>query len=239
MNTLLQQQGYVVYKQKKLLHTRLLSKYPTDFSEFCATWNDLPDDPYLLDGGHYRQRRYSVFNYQNKKLTVLPYEPHYQTLHYNNLHGGINRYLAPWLDSTIHNPVLLEIIDWVMQEIGDNATEKWRIQSHQFRIVASKQEQGKPTPEGIHKDGADYIFIMLINRENIIGGESTLYDNNKKLIDQTVLENQGDTILLDDRMVYHGVSEIKPIDATKPALRDVLVLTFHQKVLEGIPPNNE
>ncbi len=239
MNILLQQQGYVIYKQEKLLYDKLISGYSTHFSRFCATWNDLPQDPYLLDGGQYRYRRYSVFNYQNKKLTTLPNEPHYQTLHYNSLHGGINRYLEPWLNSTINNPVLLEIINWVMQEIDDTVIEKWRIQSHQFRIVASDHEQGKPTPEGVHKDGADYIFIMLIQRENIIGGKSMIYDNDKKLIEQVVLKNQGDTILLNDRMVYHGVSEVKPMDYTKPALRDVLVLTFHQKVLEGIPLNHE
>ncbi len=239
MNALLLQQGFVIYKENNSLRDTLLANYPQDFTTFCDTWNDLPKDPYLLDGGSYRSRRYSVFNYRNNNLTVLPYEPHYQTLHYNNLHGGINRHLAPWHQSTIDNPVLLEMINWVMQQIDDKGKQDWRIQSHQFRIIASNDELGKPTPEGVHKDGADYILIMLIQRKNIMGGESELYDNDQKSLGQGTLENTGDVILLDDRKVYHGVSEIEPIDASKQALRDVLVLTFHQDVLEGIPPNDD
>lgn len=237
-NSLLQQQGFVIYKTENELRDHLLASFRSEFAAFRNTWQDLPKDPYLLDGGNYRHRRYSVFNYQNKKLSVLPYEPHFQTRHYNSLHGGINRHLEPWLPSTIANPVLLEMIDWVMRQI-DDGEKKWRIQSHQFRIVASDKEQGRPTPEGIHKDGADYILIMLMQCKNITGGESELYDNDRKPLERGTLENMGDFILLDDRMVYHGVSDIRPIDASQEALRDVLVLTFHQKVLEGIPPTNE
>lgn len=238
-STQLRQQGFVIQKAENDLRDHLLKSFRPEFMDFCQTWDDLPKDPYLLDGGNYRHRRYSVFSYQDNQLSELPYEPHYQALHYNNLHGGFNRHLEPWLQETIDNPVLSEIIAWVLRQIGDKGGQRWRIQSHQFRIITSDVEQGKPTPEGIHKDGADYILIMLMQRKNIVGGESELYDNDRQPLKQGTLENVADLLLLDDRMVYHGVSDIKPIDASKAAVRDVLVLTFHQKVLEGIPPTNE
>jgi hypothetical protein len=31
---------------------------------------------------------------------------------------------------------------------------------------------------------------------------------------------------LDDHRVYHGVTAIRPVDSSKPAWRDVLVVTF-------------
>ncbi len=40
---------------------------------------------------------------------------------------------------------------------------------HQIRVVASKDEQGEPAPEGIHKDGFDYVGIFCINRDGISG----------------------------------------------------------------------
>lgn len=228
MNLQLQQQGFVIYQKDNELRDHLLSTYNKAFSIFQNTWNDLPKDPYLLDGGSYRQRRYSVFNYQNKQLSVLPYEPHFQSLNYNVVHGGIDRYLCSWHQATIDNPVLLEIINWVMQQIDGHKDQAWKIQSHQFRIVASDQEAGKPTPEGVHKDGADYIFIMLMQRKNITGGESKLYDNDRNLIGQGTLAEVGDLVLLNDNAVYHGVSEITNVDK-KEGLRDVLVLTFHRE----------
>ena len=232
LNSQLQQQGFVIRKADNELREHLLASYRSELMAFCDSWNDLPKDSYLLDGGNYRYRRYSVFGYQNKKLTILPYEPHYQTLDYNNLHGGINRHLEAWQQTSIDNPVLLEMIAWVMQQINSDAEQKWRIQSHQFRIVASAESTGKPTPEGVHKDGADYIFIMLMQRHNIEGGISGLYDNDRNLIEQGALENLGDLALLNDKAVYHGVSEISVVDKSKNGHRDVLVLTFHQDTKE-------
>ena len=227
LNSQLQQQGFVIYKRDNELRDYLLTSYPQAFSSFRQSWNDLPKDPYLLDGGNYRYRRYSVLKYQNKNLSVLPYEPHFQTEHYNSLHGGINRHLEQWHQATLANPVLLKMIDWVMQQIDDTGKQAWRIQSHQFRIVASEKNRGKPTPEGVHKDGADYIFIMLMQRNNIVGGVSELYDNERKLLGQGTLEELGDLVLLNDQAVYHGVSEVSALDKLKEGQRDVLVLTFH------------
>lgn len=36
-------------------------------------------------------------------------------------------------------------------------------------------------------------------------------------------------MIVNDHLVYHGVTEIEPIDASLPAWRDVLVLTFHKQ----------
>ena len=203
--------------------------YLQQWSKFSATWNDLPKDPYLLDEGEYRYRRYSVFNYYNQQLSILPSEPHFQETYYNIIHGGIKRHLASWQTASIENPILSKIIAWISKKMLNEASQAWRIQAHQFRIVASSQQYGKPTPEGIHKDGADYVFIMLLQRHNIKGGVSYIYDNDKQALAQTTLKNSADCILLDDHAVYHYVSEVAVSDHNEQGLRDVLVLTFHRQ----------
>jgi hypothetical protein len=35
--------------------------------------------------------------------------------------------------------------------------------------------------------------------------------------------------LVDDSLVYHGVTPIEPLDPGKPAFRDVLVVTFRHE----------
>lgn len=215
----------------------VLKKRPTQLAHFKHSWGNLPADNFLNDGGHYRYRRYSVFTWQadeqtnTGKLTLLPQEPHYQSTYRNAMNGGIYRTFEPFENSTLENPILPDIINWCADYISLNQEKSWRIQAHQFRIEANNKEVGKPTPEGVHRDGADFILIMLLERNNITGGESHIYDADKKLQFTGILKTLGDAVLLDDRKVWHGVSEIYALDKMNAAYRDVLVLTFHKRVL--------
>ena len=67
-----------------------------DFAAWCERWNDLPNDRYLLDGGHYRQRRHSCFIVRDgAQIEPVPRRPHWQSVEYNALHGGIERHFEP------------------------------------------------------------------------------------------------------------------------------------------------
>ncbi len=199
------------------------------YARFRQSWGKLLPDPYLRDGGRYRLRRYSVFHWQRKHLTQLPHEPHYQSSYYNAVHGGFNRHFRAWQPTTVSNPVFRDIIRWSLAQFNTNPAQLWRIQAHQFRIVASVTEEGRPTPEGVHKDGADYILIMLLDRHNVAGGVSHIYDNAMQPLGSCTLSRSADLLLVNDKRVYHGVTPILPEDKTRKAWRDVLVLTFHRQ----------
>lgn len=231
----LKTQGYSLLQGLKITDsqwTNIIHTMPEAYQQFHQSWNDLPEDNFLSDGGHYRFRRYSVFNWiMNDELVLLPHEPHYQSTYRNNMNGGINREYRPIKLSTIENPVLKSFIQLIAPQFSFNNEKSWRIQAHQFRIVANAEEAGNPSPEGIHRDGADFILIMVLKRENITGGVNHIYDNAKRLLFGSVLTEAGDALLIDDQSVWHGVSEIYPIDISKPAYRDVLVLTFHNQTM--------
>jgi hypothetical protein len=229
-------QGYSILQGLSIKNSSwcaLLETPKTDFEAFFNSWNDLPPDDFLSDGGHYRFRRYSVFHWQKgKALTLLPHESHYQSTYRNNLNGGIYREFEAFDEKTIANPLVNKIVDFVVEKISFNDEKEWRVQAHQFRIVANVDEAGQPTPEGIHRDGADFILIMVLNRHNITGAVNHIYDDAKRLVLGGILENQGDALLIDDRKVWHGVSEVYPEDENQSAYRDVLVLTFHNKITQ-------
>jgi len=231
----LESQGYSVLQGlsvKSPSWDTLLHSPQENLSSFHQTWNDLPADNFLSDGGHYRFRRYSVFNWsKDKKLTLLPHEPHFQSTYRNDMNGGINRDYEAFKPSTINNPLLDNIIQFSVDKISFGGEKEWRIQAHQFRIQANADEAGQPTPEGVHRDGADFILIMVLDRHNIAGGVNHIYDDAKRLVFGGILENSGDAVLIDDRKVWHGVSEVYPLDDSKPAYRDVLVLTFHNEMM--------
>ncbi|MDC4286836.1 2OG-Fe dioxygenase family protein, partial [Acinetobacter baumannii] len=59
-------------------------------------------------------------------------------------------------------------------------------------------------------------------------GMTKIYDLNKKLKSEILLENFLDIALVDDHQVYHSVTKIQVDDIQKNSigLRDVLVITF-------------
>lgn len=231
MNAQLNQAGFIaaIGDSRNRLQRELFTQMAHAYQRFCQSWNQLLPDPYLRDGGRYRLRRYSVFHWQQGKLKQLPHEPHYQSSYHNAVHGGFNRHFRAWLPTTVANPVFKKLITWSVAQFSANPQQLWRIQAHQFRIVASALEEGRPTPEGVHKDGADYILIMLLDRHNVQGGVSHIYNNQMQALGQCTLSGSADLLLVNDHKVYHGVTPILPEDKSQAAWRDVLVLTFHKQ----------
>ena len=67
-----------------------------DWEAFSASWNRLELDTYMADGGRYRRRRHATFAVpQQGALTRNPHQAHYQSLDYNPLHGGVERWCEP------------------------------------------------------------------------------------------------------------------------------------------------
>ena len=110
-----------------------------------------------------------------------------------------------------------------------HASASWHIEMHQFRVEARAGEAGQPTPEGMHRDGVDWVLVMLVRRQNVASGETTIFDLSKKPLGSFTLAEPMETALVDDSRVYHGVTAIEPIDAGAPAFRDVLVVTFRHE----------
>ncbi len=106
-----------------------------------------------------------------------------------------------------------------------NASPGWSIY-HQIRTVATAVESGEPTPEGIHHDENDFVWIHLIKRKNITGGASGIYSNDQKLLASCTLHKNMDSIVFWDPKVMHGVTSMHPKDLTKNAIRDVLLICF-------------
>jgi len=103
------------------------------------------------------------------------------------------------------------------------------VEVHQFRIEARRDERGQPTPEGIHRDGVDYVLVLLVDRQNISSGTTTVHRLDGVELGSFTLASPLDAALLDDSRVAHGVTPIEPLDTDRPAYRDVLVVTWQRK----------
>ncbi len=200
---------------------------------FAASWNDLGVDTYMADGGRYRRRRFVAYAVSARSIQRKPPQPHYQSRDYNALNGGIERWFQPFTDEIAQHSLLLGILRRCEQLFTGLTTpvarpEQWHVECHQFRIEAQQGAHGKPTPEGLHRDGVDWVLVLLIARANIAEGVTTIYDQRQQPLGTFTLTAPGDAAFVDDARVYHGVTPVRPLHADQPAYRDVLVVTFRR-----------
>jgi len=196
---------------------------------FLESWNSLEEDQYMADGGKYRKRRHATFATQHAadQPLLMPHQPHYQSLDYNQLNGGIARYFAPILIDLLNSRTLgalLEMGNRLFSRMTGN--HQWHIELHQFRIEARDAQQGNPTPEGAHRDGVDFVMVVMIKRVNIDSGATTIYNLENQLVGEFTLLNAFDMAIVNDHRVYHGVTPITQLDPEQESYRDVLVITF-------------
>lgn len=209
----------------------------SDWHAFARSWDTLELDTYMADGGRYRRRRYAMYAAPRGSAIVRkPHGPHYQSLNYNPLHGGIERWFEPIEDNVSDGASLSTILRFCQAAFNGLATHvgEWHVEVHQFRIEARPSEMGRPTPEGLHRDGVDYVLVLLIERENIASGMTTIHDLTGQTLGQFTLTNPFDAAIVDDQRVAHGVTPVQALDASKPAHRDVLVVTFRD--VASLPP---
>jgi hypothetical protein len=83
----------------------------------------------------------------------------------------------------------------------------------------------------VHRDGVDYVTVMLVNRANIASGTTTMHAPDGSLLGSFTLAQPCDAALVDDTRVMHGVTAVQPVDPARPAWRDVLVVTYRRASL--------
>jgi len=201
------------------------------WSAFADSWNRLEIDAYMADGGRYRRRRYATLSAPatGGAIVLEPHVPHYQGREYNSLNGGIARHFAPIEAATLAQPAMqsaLQIGLRLYRHLVPGRSA--HIELHQFRIEASVGSVGQPTPEGAHRDGVDFVLVMMVRRHNIASGTTEIFDVQGQPVDRFTLTEPGDAAFVDDTRALHGVTPITPFDPAQPAWRDVLVATYRK-----------
>lgn len=203
-----------------------------DWETFADSWNRLEVDTFMADRGRYRRRRYSVFHADHSGgLQPEPHQPHYQSRSYNRLHGDIERWYPPIEPAIAGGATMGTVLQYAWTLFGTLAPQvaRWHVEVHQFRIEAHPERQGLPTPEGVHRDGVDYVLVMLVDRHNIDSGTTTIHAPDGTELGSFTLTTPFDAALVDDARVFHGVTPVTPHEPAQPAWRDVLVATFRRE----------
>jgi 2OG-Fe dioxygenase len=93
------------------------------------------------------------------------------------------------------------------------------VELHQFRIEASAGQVGEPTPEGLHRDGVDWVLVALVNRTNVESGVTSIYGMDHRHLGDFTLTDPLDAVFLRDNRVFHGVTTIRRWSPIRPRKR--------------------
>jgi hypothetical protein len=202
-----------------------------DLNAMAPSWDRLEPDRYLKDGGRYRFRRHSCFVDDGGTLTLAPHRAHWQPVEYNALHGGMHRMFEPIEPGTAGQGAwgrLLRALGETFSSV--KGKQPWYVEAHQFRIDTA-EGIGRPTPEGAHRDGVDFVAVILVDRHNIKGGETRVFQANGPDGKRFTMLEPWTMLVLDDATVIHESTPIQPTGEN--GHRDTLVLTWRAGAFQG------
>lgn len=208
------------------------------------SWDDLRPDAYLRDGGSYRRRRHSCFIAEDGVLRQVPHRAHWQSQEYNALHGGMRRWFEPIEPQVVADPAWTRLVLALGERFAQcRPAPRWHVEAHQFRIDTT-DGIGRPTPEGAHRDGVDFVAVILVGRHAIRGGETRVFDADGPAGQRFTLAEPWSMLLLDDTRIIHETTPIQPDGTPQQAgtgehHRDTLVLTYRASGFQGDEPGDE
>lgn len=184
-----------------------------------SSFDGLPADPWCPD----RTRRFSQYRLQagvgGWAFDTLPQRPHVQHRRNNALMGGVLRQLEPVaIDASVP-------LDFAARAFDLDPACAWQADLHQWRMHCRAGRAVECVPEGPHQDGHRYVGVLVINRANVSGGESVVYDRHGRVLFADTLE-AGEGLLLDDEQVLHDTSGITAGPAG--GHRDIFVVCFNR-----------
>ena len=137
-----------------------------DWTAFADSWNRLELDTYMADGGRYRRRRHATYEAApdgtisaQAASAALPGARLQPAERRRRALVRAHRSRAVGAGSSMQT--ILRVLPALFDSARARDAPAGTIEVHQFRIEARTGEQGRPTPEGLHRDGVDYVLVLL------------------------------------------------------------------------------
>ena len=177
-----------------------------------------PTTATCVDGGHYRQRRHSCFVVTAQAIDAVP---HRAALAKRGVQRAARRHRA--LVRADGRRIGCDDAAWraLLARPGRHAraacAARSRGTSKRIRFASPPPAASAgPRPKGAHRDGVDFVAVILVAREGIKGGETRVFDAHGPHRLRFTLDEPFSALLLDDARVIHESTPIQPLE---PATR--------------------
>lgn len=222
VETIIRRQGYANIGPNDLMG--LFNTNVEGLQALTESWHHLSPDQYLKDGGKYRRRRHASLTIRHADVDVVTQRAHWQPTTYNALHGGMHRWFDPITTDVLSSGFFQGLLTWLAKIASRiDGDRLWYSEAHQFRIDTT-DGIGRPTPEGAHRDGVDWVALCLISRRNVTGGETHVFEVDTPNGQRFTMSEPWSLLILDDRRVIHETTPIQPDG--DDGWRDTLVITL-------------
>ena len=141
------------------------------------SWDALPPDAHLRDGGRYRRRRHASFVVDGSERSS------WCRIARTGSRSNTTRCTAASSAGSSRSTADVVARAGVARHPARvrrasrrrlKGAQPWYVEAHQFRIDTT-DGIGRPTPEGAHRDGVDFVAVVLVGREGIKGGETRVF----------------------------------------------------------------
>lgn len=114
----------------------------------------------------------------------------------------------------VNHPIFTKLLTGVAKKVHhfNPGVSRLDITAHHVSVETSIDRVKGNSPEGIHQDGYDYIVsALVVERDNVIGGESAIYGDDRETEILTTTLMPGFGILQPDKntKLWHKVSPIR------------------------------
>tara|TARA_Y100000816_G_scaffold207851_1_gene153720 strand:+ start:187 stop:2049 length:1863 start_codon:yes stop_codon:yes gene_type:complete len=159
------------------------------------------------------------------KLEIIGDLNFYQSESYNNYNGNVLRKYSNLSEDILDDELFKYLVQTFKEQVDKVSPVVTRyIQVHQIRVYANNLSTNL-VPEGIHQDGYNFIAITCINRKNIRGGLNNVYASDKTIKCYSTSLNEGEILILNDRKMFHDVTNIELNNLNELGYRDIFVFT--------------
>lgn len=194
---------------------------PVDMLPLQRSYAHLPADTYAAEG--LRSRRYSCFFLDaNNTIRKLTQKDFMQTKEYNSYVGDVQRKFEPIEDNVVQDLAFLQMFIEFRKNTGLSAESV--IEVHQIRWHCDRTVK-IPAPEGIHRDGFDYVAVYMVNTINLDGGDIMVYPTPESAPIYKKRLQPGEYLVVNDKQIYHYAAPLVPMANENEGCWDLIVLT--------------
>ncbi|MCW5251168.1 MULTISPECIES: 2OG-Fe dioxygenase family protein [unclassified Streptomyces] len=190
--------------------------------DILPSYDDCPVDEYMGNGTRFKrftQYRLRARDDDNWSFERLPHRDYTTYKKFNAVGGGIRR---------VYEPIQVDFTPLIragISGLGLDRSEDWQINVHQNRTRAEDGRPGPLTPEGVHHDGHEFVMIGILNKVNVAGAVTRLWNPGADEPFWSGTLEPGKAVLLDDRALAHDVTDVRSADGG-PGHRDIVIIAF-------------
>lgn len=218
-----------------VLRDRKTHELRSEYLQLESEFGNLELDPYAK-GNRYRKYAQLRVNDSSNSFQYGIFEPYLQTKKYNPDTGGIVREYSLISDELQQNQMLSQVLQSDIQFIRyyggiDSDPSQLMVGLHLFRYLAYADEPAYSSPNWLHKDDENVVFVHLVSKSgNIVGGDNVIAPDAKTFEAVLSLNDTFDTLVVNHDKL-HAVTPIgtKNTNAVVPGRRDILLVTFQTR----------